>query len=924
MTAPAKLIARSLLAWLLLLMASISFAETLLESAQSYFDRAEYKSAMIQLKNLVRDKPKHIEARVLLGKTQFMLSDYPSAEKELERALQLGAVKDDVLADLAKSYLRQGKFEKVLEQVSVDAVTMDSVRGELYALRGTAYLGQDQTEPAKEAFERSLAFERSNLALLGLARIALNEKDFSQAESLAQEVVSSGGDQPNAYLILGRLKAAQQQQLDQAIGHYSDGLALDQGHIDLRLSRADAYLAVANTASARVDIEFILDNYAAFPEALYLMARIQYEEGAYAKAQESAEAVLNLDRHHIRTLYVLGASYYAQNFFNQAKTTLGRFLEEEPNQPAAIRMLASIDLLQQQPKSTIARLTPLVDARVNDAWVYSLMGQAYTLLGEAEAALGMLKKAVVIDPSNSQYRTQLAIYQLLSGDEGAAIRDMENVVKQEGAGGQSELLLIITYIQTQQFEDALELIKQRESLSPKNPIYPHLKGILYKQKGELASAVQAFEQALLIDPHHSLTLLALAAQALHEKQPDKAETLYLRILEGKGAPLDAQLALARIAWQKGDKKAALEWLDQAHKQRPELFEPVSLMTEYYLLEDEPLKALRIISQYQRAYLENPSALSLLASVQIQNQNYEKAAAPLLRLIELNQATAEHRYLLAGIYFRRENFQQSMTVLDENIGLYPGHEPSWLLKNSLFIAKGEFTSAQAHIDRFKQMQPESALVEHLAGDLFFAQGQWEQAAQAYEKAIARSPSSQRVLSLAAALIRKGAAGEAIEALKRQLAQAPDDLPVRTQLGTLYEMAGKQQLAADEYLRVIERQPDSLVALNNLAGLLMEKAPQQAVEYAEKAHQIAPEREDISDTLGWIYLHTGQAKKGLELLQKANRKNPNDLIIRYHLAVALKNNGRESDARFQLKMVLDNPRAKQLAEYEAAHRLYAALK
>jgi thioredoxin-like negative regulator of GroEL len=64
-------------------------------------------------------------------------------------------------------------------------------------------------------------------------------------------------------------------------------------------------------------------------------------------------------------------------------------------------------------------------------------------------------------------------------------------------------------------------------------------------------------------------------------------------------------------------------------------------------------------------------------------------------------------------------------------------------------------------------------------------------------------------------------------------------------------------------------------------------------AQRAYLQAPTPE-TADTLGWIMVKEGDAKSGLPLLQQANTQRPTDNTVKYHLAVALNDNGRKDDA------------------------------
>ena len=107
------------------------------------------------------------------------------------------------------------------------------------------------------------------------------------------------------------------------------------------------------------------------------------------------------------------------------------------------------------------------------------------------------------------------------------------------------------------------------------------------------------------------------------------------------------------------------------------------------------------------------------------------------------------------------------------------------------------------------------------------------------------------------------------------------------------------AAYEVVR--QRDPGNVVALNNLAWIYARKHDPKAEDLARQAYRLAPSPQ-TSDTLGWALVSNGDAKSGLPYLQRAGAALPDDAVIEYHLAVALKDTGEQGQARELLEHVL----------------------
>ena len=86
--------------------------ETLLQEAQSFYDKGDYRSAVIQLKNALQNSPDDAEIRYRLGVAYNRTGDGVSAEKELKKALELKSDHPKAAMELGGSLLRRGESRR--------------------------------------------------------------------------------------------------------------------------------------------------------------------------------------------------------------------------------------------------------------------------------------------------------------------------------------------------------------------------------------------------------------------------------------------------------------------------------------------------------------------------------------------------------------------------------------------------------------------------------------------------------------------------------------------------------------------------------------------------------------------------------------------------------------------------------------------
>ena len=110
-----------------------------------------------------------------------------------------------------------------------------------------------------------------------------------------------------------------------------------------------------------------------------------------------------------------------------------------------------------------------------------------------------------------------------------------------------------------------------------------------------------------------------------------------------------------------------------------------------------------------------------------------------------------------------------------------------------------------------------------------------------------------------------------------------------LATTLEQAGKDARALEVFSEMAKssRHP---VVYNGLAYLaLKRKDLKTALEFAQRAENLAPADPNVLDTLGWALVNNGQLALGIRHLERAAQAQPENGNILYHLATTLLRTG-----------------------------------
>jgi tetratricopeptide (TPR) repeat protein len=211
-------------------------------------------------------------------------------------------------------------------------------------------------------------------------------------------------------------------------------------------------------------------------------------------------------------------------------------------------------------------------------------------------------------------------------------------------------------------------------------------------------------------------------------------------------------------------------------------------------------------------------------------------------------------------------------------------------------------AIAKVKEYAAKQPTSAPVQNFLGSVLLVSGDRSLARTAFHAAIAADPT---YLNADLGLIQVDMADRKWDDARKKLnaiLSVREESTARLWLGMVEEANGNHELALGHFRRAADGDSQNPLALNNLAYLILKsgKNPDEALKYAQKAAEMAPDDPDTNDTLGWVLYTKGayaMAVRHLELAAKGGGAVP-----KFHLAMAYAKAGDAAKGRAVLSEAL----------------------
>ena len=291
-----------------------------------------------------------------------------------------------------------------------------------------------------------------------------------------------------------------------------------------------------------------------------------------------------------------------------------------------------------------------------------------------------------------------------------------------------------------------------------------------------------------------------------------------------------------------------------------------------------------VTALEAAALNQPDSSDILIDLAIARFDagqYEKASAPLQKLLARNPQDAAARQLLGKTWFMRGDFVKAATELETALKLAPRDYDVAYTLGLAHLKQHQLAPARQVFNRMLRELGDRAGLRISFGRAYREAAFFPEAIEEFKKAVALDSKSSRAhyyLGLTY-LLKDGTArfNEAAEEFKIALASNPDDY------------------FANYYLGIIH---------------LKERRLEQATSLLEKACRLRPDNPDPYFQLAQTYQALDQRDRAIEALRKSIALNPavshNDYQVgraRYQLGQALLRAGRVEEGERELKLAAE---------------------
>jgi len=636
------------------------------------------------------------------------------------------------------------------------------------------------------------------------------------------------------------------------------------------------------------------------PQTHYLNAYLHHLQGKNTEAANLLQKVLKDTPNSPQANLLYGTINYVLKNDEIALSSLNKALVLTEIPEARI-LLAATQLRMGSPAEAVKTLTPiLVDG--GNPKAYLLAGQAMLNQGEIEKGMAYLSRASSMAPKDVVIRSALAQNQLLTGDQ-QGIRGLESVITDNPEDTQAYLLLAANQIGKSDYKGALSTLQKMAAAQPGNPLSHVLIGRVHLMQKNPVAARQAFERSLTVDAGFLPAVGALVDLDIHEKKTAQARGRFKKVLSTSPDNLGALMGQARTALALGDPNEFVAYMKMAIERHPNAHEPVSRLTLYYIKQaGKPELALEVAQKGALANSGNPAFLDNLGQAQLGAGRKKDAVDTYTSITNHLPNSAIAWYQLGWAQRVAGDLNAALKSLQKSVRLDANNLDARIALAGLYAALGKQDEALLETRAIQALNPQSPAGYNLEAELAARFEQPEASLQALARAHEKAATSGTAATYHLALLRTAKPDQAEQLAQQWLKRQPADTAFRVYLAGAYLNQQKPGLAIAQYQQVLKSRPNHVLALNNLAALLMEKNDPSAYDFARRAYSLQPSNPVVMDTHGWGLLKQGKLQEALPLLKQAAQAMPDSPAVQYHWATALAKSGDETQAHALLKKLL----------------------
>jgi len=553
--------------------------------------RKQGEKALDTITPLLQKNPAHPGALLIAGYTSLLARDSDRAIETLKKIDQTKRDKEVLLA-FARAYRQRGDTQKVKEYLlqyqkaaphdPTSYLELSSIYAEEKQLQraedeirkliqqkkgGTSYplllceflLNTGQEKKGQLEFERLIGENpQEKTYTLAYAAFLSKKKRFDQAEVLLRGAVRNAPNSWTARKALVHVYVAHGK-IAEALREVNDFIqrGVEDGKIDALLKKGNIMAQLNRWEEAERQCDMVLAAHPTYPDAHLLKGKVLLHKGRFDDAVVQLRQVIDTKPSESEGHLFLSKALTLSGEFHLATEQLKAGLKALPQDKALRMELISHYQKGKEWEYALQAANAGLEQRPGDHLLLIEKGRIFTALKKLDQAEKVFKSIIHSQPETNAGYVELGRLDRAAGDDARAIALFEKALHLQGDKALPLKLLLDTYLETKQEEEAEALCKKTLQEDPANALAAAALGSVYFQQGKYQDAQKQFHAAIdgspyWEEPYQGLLEVYAMTDRLQEVRDD-LEAIYAQDPE----PFSIGFTLALLCQKLGEYDKAI-------------------------------------------------------------------------------------------------------------------------------------------------------------------------------------------------------------------------------------------------------------------------------------------------------------------------------------------------------------------------------
>lgn len=857
--------------------------ESHLADARNYVSQQQVDAAIVEYKNAIQKGPNAAEPRFELGKLYLQKNNFAAAEKELNKAMELGYPVSQVIPLLSVAYQQSGA-ENALAEVDYRAEGMTAVESAevgFYKLQALMQLGK--TEEAQTLIADLSTLDTSSVykGLIDSYTFVLDndmEGALAATEALREQAPTNKDvlqQLAKIYLQSGEpAKAAEVYGV--YVSHYPDD-------VTSKFAYASLLIEIRELDKAEPIVDDLLTLNENHPLLNTFKGIIESANENYANALEYLEIAVQNGRSDQVVRLVAGFSAYQIQDFEAAQRHLTMVASSLPDNHPGLRMLADSMLQLGENDEALEVLARVEGEQGVDAALFSKASYQLLKDGNVVGAKQMVAKSEAVSTTADDL-SRLGVLQLSLNDIDGLV-NLEEAVEKAPESVTSQATLLRAYIATNQLDKAKTAAKDWHEQSPETAAPLIYLGNIATAEGAYQDAAQYLDKASELSDAGNEVTYSRAKLLVAEGKKDNAMAFIRAFVDKNPADVQALALWFALAVEKGNGDEVIAHAQTQFNGNKDQLNLRLLLARMYSLNNQLDKTVSLLADVKGDESSPQAFWNLKGQSLIATNNVKEATAFFDHWLSLYPQDKNAVLGKLLIVDSQKQFKQGLALTNKVLAKRPDAQLT-LLKAYFHSRLGQAQPAWEIINNTADDVKTLPFVRGVIARLHLIEKAPEQAVDHAKAAYDATPNSDNALLLVAALEMSEKKEQAFSFLQKHVKAHNNDVQSAMLLAER-QIRNDRDSAIETYEQVLTQTPDNFVVLNNLAYLAFEDNDLARAEtLAKKAVSLQRENADAVDTLAQIHIAKGEKEAALALYEQISAGPiANDEVYLNHVALLL---------------------------------------